>query len=577
MAELEITQSILDGVVADRTARAAKGNDPRALPLEKRKAFAYGNQAGAQLEYWPGLKPADGADPKEVDEFKRRIVIADALSGVLGTYTSHIIGNDPEWMLTAPDSGEELPTDSDEVKALTLWHKQSELHARLKKADYDMRWGETSYLRLLIPEVFHELYPEMLTQGGKDLPTALRLAHLQALDATEAGCYRDASGVPLAYWVAYSKPIEGKPVTHIEVHTRTAVAVYTEDNGKLKLAPAAEGLTNPYPNPVADPEDPLTFHCLMHEVRRGEGAQINFSDIDLQGSVSVSASNIRKNNDLAGHRQYYTVNAAPPIDQETGERIAYQFGPKRVLDIQADYVTGADGQPVVGSDGKPSLTPVNVGTFDPVDSDGMRQDAEFFKRELYDRHDLLWKLAEGNVSGESRRESRAAFDRALPDEAQPIQAALEWAIGTAYRYGQFIMGNQNPESLNVTGRLFLRISPVDLETWKTALQAHAAGQLDDLTLGEINPFGVDAKTYTERIQAARWRNLPLANAARTAGLPEAAYLRWVQNALQLDTPPEGLVEIVTAEDVTNAQEMASLGLEAGAGADNGTGTDLQNV
>lgn len=561
MPDLQITDATLKGVQAARKEAALKSSDPRSLTLEKRKAFAYGNQAGDKLEYWAGLKPGTDATPEEQDEFKRRIVIADALSPALNTFTSHILGDDPDWVLTRPDSEDELDEDTEEVKALTLWHKEASLHERLKKADYDMRWGGASYLRMFIPEELSEIDPSLTSRGSKDLTQALRLAHLQALDATEAGVYRTPTGLLMAYWYAYGKQVGDKMVTHVEVHTRQAVALYVEENGELKLAPPQADLPNPYPNPVADPADPLTFHSLMCEVRRGEGPQIQFSDVDLQGSTSVAASNIRKNNDLFGHRQYYTVNAAPPLDRETGEETFYQFGPKRVLDIQADYARDAEGNPVQDANGKPTLTPVSVGTFDPVDSRSAREDAEWYKRALYDRHNLLWRLAEGQVSGESKRESRSAFDRSLPDEAGPITGALEWAIGTAYRFAQYIGGSDTPESLNVDARLFLRVAPVDLETWKSALEAFRNGEIDLMTLAENNPFGVDPAMFVRRVRASWWENPHLALAMQEKGISAPVVMRVLENAMRQDTPPDGLTPPVSSQDVTDAQELASLGLQ----------------
>lgn len=562
--KLTISAAILNGVAADRKAHAVKGADPRALDLDKRKAFAYGNQAGDNLEYWSGLKPPTTATVEELGEYKRRVVIMDVLTGCLSTYTSHILGDDPDWTATRPDAEQELDAQSEEVKALALWHQDAGLHGKLKKADYDMRWGEVSYLRMFTPDVLQELAPQLLTRSPRELRQALRLAYLQELDATQAGCYRDGAGVELAYWYAYSQVENGQTLNLVEIHTRQAVGVYVDQGGELVPKNLGEGRENPYPNPVADPDDPLTFHCLMHELRRGEGAQIALSDIDLQNSTSVAASNIRKNNDLAGHRQYYTVNAAMPQDDE-GKPIPYRFGAQRVLDIQAAYVLGTNGEPVVDDKGKPVLSAAHVGTFDPVDSKGMREDAAFYKGEVYSRFDMLWKLNEGQVSGESKRESRSAFDRSLPDEAVPAGRALEWAIGTAYRYAQYIQNNDAPESLNIKARLYLRVAPVDLETWKSALQAEKDGQLDLLTLGEMNPYGVEATTYVERVLAARASNPTLANLSRTAGLPEPVYLRMLKEA--------GLP--VLPADLARADALADLGLE---GAEAGAGlADAENA
>lgn len=545
-----IDDSTLLAVAAAIKIAGAKASDFRALSLQKRRDYAYANQVGQTLDYWAGLKPSDAAD---YDEFKRRIVVAKVIGPCLNRFVTHSLGRDPEWALQEGDKPIK-PTD-ERTMALAGWHRDASLHARLKQAMFDMLWGQTSYLRMFIPDSYSAILGG-ITQGGRDLAQATRLLHLQAVDATQAGRVADSSGVSVAYWYAYSVTVEGgKSENRVEIHTRQLIGQYKVDGDKLTLVAAAEGAINPQENPLYDPEEPLAFRTLMFELRRDQGSMIDESSVDLQNSFNVTKSNIRKNNDLAGHRQYATIDAAPPgVPGADGEDVEgqYAFGPNRVLDIRSEQLVDTGGSALLDLNGKPMIQKATVQTFDPVDSSSMRDDAKAFKHELLDQYNQLWTANEGQVSGESKRESRAAFDKQLPAEAAPVGAALVWAIETALQFASWLVSDSELASarlLRCTPRLYLDTLPTDLETLKVLIGMEAAGRLDQETLLENTPGVSDVTTVLERIRIGRaTHDLSILAALELGGISKADAMR----ALQAAGYP------ITPDAIAQAEAMGSL-------------------
>lgn len=527
-------EKLLELVQASRKAATETKSDPRLLTLQKLKDYARGEQIGPNLEYYPGLIPED---PAERENLKKRLMVLALLGPILNRYTEHTLGRDPEW--TAALNGKPLPPEDERVSALTTWHTGSgRVHAELSRADQYMRWGGRAYLYLYVPDVYRVILgKDELSRDAADTAAALELIQLDALDATEAGSV-EVDGVKLAYWRAYSVTVDGKPQNRLEVHTRQEITIYAEESGKLK---PAEGVgLNPRPNPLYDPASPLRFRALIHEMKREAGPQLEQSDLDIQNGVNTVGSNVIRNNNLGGWPQYYTTDAAAPRDPETGEKTAYSFGPARVVDVQSDYLRNSDNSPLLGPDGSPIMLKASVGRFDPVNSAFMRDDADWFEGKLLSRHNQLWTIqGEGQVSGESKRQSRIAFDRSLPGEAKPAQGALKWVIETADAYAQWVQGSDTLDWLNVTPRLFYDVDKVDLETLKQLDLMHTAGKISHETLLESTPGIDDVAAELEKIKAERAENVKAAAELLEVGaLPKSTVYGVAQKAGYTITPEQ---------------------------------------
>jgi len=547
--------AILKAVQEARKAALKVEADPRLLTNVKRRDFAQGEQIGKNLEYYPGLIPED---PDEREAFKKRLMVLALIGPALNNFTTHTLGRDPEWTASAGEDGKPLEPDDERVKALSIWHKgNGRVHAELKRADQHMRWGGVAYLWMYTPDVYRVLSGGQLQRNAPTYAEALELIRLDALDATQAGAV-EQDGVKLAYWRSYSVTVDGKAQNRIEVHTRQEITVYVEDGDKL--VPASDVGENPRPNPLHDPARPLRFPALMYEMKREEGPQVTQSMVDVQNATNTTAMNVLRNNNLGGWRQYYTLNAARPVDDVTGEKTNYRFGPSRVLDIQADYLRNADGTPLLNATGDPIMLTASVGTFDPVNSQFMREDADWYERKLLGQLNQLWTLAaEAAISGESRKQSRRAFDLSLPAEAQPARDALQWIIQTADHFAQWVMGQDVPtDPITVDARLFLDVDAVDLETLKQLDLMHSAGKISLETLLESTPGVTDVAKELERIKAELASNAKFALELFTGGLlPRAVGLGVLKQAGYPVTP----------EQIAAAEEMESLGLPAEGGED----------
>ncbi len=532
---------LIEAVIAARSAATTANNDVRNPTLLKLKHFAEGEQIGPNLEYYPGLVPDDAT---ERNQLKKRLIVIALIGPILNRYTSHILGRDPEWTATPQGAKAPLKPDDDRVSALSAWHTGAgRVHAELKRADEFMRWGGRSYLHMYVPDVYRVILgkPE-LARDAADTADALERIRLDALDATQAGVI-EVDGVPLAYWRAYSVTgPDGKAQNRVDVHTRQEITVYAEESGKL--SPVGQ----PRENPLYDPARPLRFRALIHEMKREAGPQVTQSDIDLQNGVNTTAGNVIRNNNLGGWRQYYTTDAAQPKDPVTGEKTAYTFGPARVVDIQSDFLRDNEGNPVPGPDGMPVMLKASVGTFDPVNSTFMREDADWLELKLLSRFNQTWVVqGEANVSGESKRESRAAFDKSLPSEAQPAQQALRWIIETADAFAQWVQGKDTLEWLTVTARLFTDTDKVDLATLQHLDAMHTAGKLSLETLLESVPGVDNVEAELKRIQAERATNPAALNALRELGWDAGDWLTAMQ---RLGYP-------VSSEAIQSARDMTA--------------------
>lgn len=557
-----IAEGILKAAQQGVKDAGAKSSESRTLALVKQKDFYLGQQVGDNLDYWPGLRPSD---PSKYDEFKRRIVVSNHIGPALNRYTNAIVGTDPEWSLLVEGKSVD-PKDPDSL-ALSDWHKAARVQALMQAADSAMRWGGRAYLRMLIPDAYRELIgtgaegEKIIPAGSQaDLPAALRLIAVHVVDAAQGGSIRDASGILTALWYSYSVTVNDRPESRVDIYTRDTIGTYKVDGQNLVPLSVTE-------NPLYDPENPLEFRALMFELRREGGSMVDQSLIDLQNSVNVALSNIRKNNDLAGHRQYYTVNAASPRDAQTDEPVPYDFGPQSVLDIQADSLNDADGNPIPDREGKPTVLPVSVGTFDPVDSQGMRDDADYYKRELLGHLDQLWAIeGEGQISGESKRESRSAFEKRLPGEAEPAGAGVAWLIETAYRFGAWLSKGATlarARLSRVTPNLHLDTSPVDNPTLTLLAQFQKDGQLSLEAFLESVPTVQDVAAEIGRLIKERATNpAALLAALEVGGMSKADVMR----ALKQAGYP------ISDEAITQAEEMGSLEI---AGLDQQGGQDGQ--
>lgn len=522
--------------------KAANKTGPRALTDAKRWSFtALDDQVGPNLEYWMGLTPADSA---KFDDFKKQIVTENLIGPAIQRYVSGMLGKDWEWTLTPPE-GDPLPPEDERVAALAAWHRDADAWGALKELAFGVMALGRGSLRVYIPAVYGSDENPVTAGSVATYPEALELIHVMFVPATadesrgEGAALRDEYGRERAYYFLYSVPTEdGKSETRLELQTPEEIGLFKVDGDKYLPIGA------PVPNPFYDPAIKRRPRFLMCEARRDGGSMVTQTAIDLQNDYNVTLSNRRRNGDLGGHRQYAMIDGQDPED-DAGNAVPFAMGPRSVVSVKS-LMADADGNALA--------TPLKASlqVFDPINVSIFNDHASATKTALLNYYDQLWTVqGEGNLSGESRRESRTAFEKRVALEAEPFTRAGGWLIQTVLSMAAWLVGKPN-DALGVQGmaRLFLDSQPTDLETLRVLMQAEGAGQLDLETLMESMPVNTDATVLLERVKAGRAENPAIAAAQRTAGLPEGPYLRMLQAA--------GLP--VTPEDIQRAEDMADLGL-----------------
>lgn len=536
-------------------ARVKAGNKtgPRALSDPKRWSYsALDDQAGPNLEYWVGLLPADTS---KYDDFKKTIVTENLIGPAVNRFVSGMLGRDWEWTITPPE-GDPLKPEDERVAALSAWHRDADAWGVLKDLAFGVMALGRGSLRVYIPAAYATDEQPVTAGSVATYPEALELIHVMFVPTTadpdkgEGGAIRDEYGRERAYYYLYAVPTpDGKTETRLELHTPEEIGLFKVDGEKYQAIGKA------IPNPFFDPAIKRRPRFLMHEAKRDGGSMVTQTAIDLQNDYNVVLSNRRKNSDLGGHRQYVTIDAQDPEDDQ-GNVVPFSFGARMVAMIKsltADLM------------GNPLQTPLkaSVQVFDPVDVEIFNSHASATRESLLSYYDQLWTIqgSAASLSGESRRESRTSFEKRTQLEHEPVARAGGWLIETVLGMAAWLVGKPaDALGHQALAKLFLDAQPTDLETYKVLLQAEAAGQFDLESLAESTPTSTDAATLMERIKLSRAENPSLLNASRTAGLPEADYLQGMSKA--------GLT--ISPESITNAQELAALGLEgAAAGAEGG--------
>lgn len=521
-----------------KTANGTSG--PRALNSAKRWSYsALDDQAGPNLEYWVGLLPADTS---KYDDFRKTIVTENIIGPALNRFVAGMLGRDWEWSLKPPEA-DPLDVEDERVAALSAWHKDADAWGAMKDLAFGVMALGRGSLRVYIPAVYGTDESPVTAGSVATYPEALELIHVMFVPATadpekgEGGAIRDEYGREVAYYYLYSVPTEdNKTETRLELHTPEEVGLFKVDGDKY------EAIGSPVPNPFYDPAIKRRPRFLMREASRDGGSVVTQTAVDLQNDYNVVLSNRRKNSDVGGHRQYVTIDAQDPTDDQ-GNPVPYSFGPRVVAAIKSLFAD-MNGQPL------PSPTKASVQVFDPVPVAIFNDHAEATKKALLGYYDQLWTvIGEANISGESRRESRASYEKRVALEAEPVIRTAGWLIETVGMMAAWLVGKpQDMEGFTASARFFLDSQPTDLTTYQALLSAYNAGALDLETLADATPVSSDAGMLMERIVGSRASNPGLLNTSRAAGLPEADYLIGMKAA--------GLK--ISPESITQAQEMASL-------------------
>lgn len=461
----------------------SSGSGVRALTDQKRLDYLNGEQFGTGGQYWMGR----ASEKTEVmGEIAKTFVCDNRINGCINRHVSAIFGKDPEFDLVIGDN----PYTGEEVQALTDWWSTANIHSTIKDLLIKSVALGRGSLRVTIPAKFQQQ-----VAAATDYPTVLKYVRVQALPATQAGPVVDEWGDTLGYFFAYDVQDGQNKKRLVEVHTPEQVATYEVQSDKPGTAviPAA-------PNPLLPYED-----FLIRQFNRSGGPLIDQSVIDLQNGLNEEWTYMRRDSKLAGFRTVWVTNSQPPKDADN-KPVPWDFSPANVLHIQGLPIKEKSNmapEPITVGHENPG-----VGVLLPVDpSVFFLPKIKEFKSAIEDKFNQTWVDAAAKaISGESKIESRKAFDLGVISDGNMASMAVKWLVETVLRVAASLLGRTLTEGLTVRPKLFLDVKTKSLDVFAALVTARASGCVSLETVIEANPAVSDPaveKTRLEAEQAAK--------------------------------------------------------------------------
>ena len=472
------------------SARTRYGRVPT---LAQRRSFANGDHWGPNGLWWTGLRPGTGSN-LTMDDLERLFIQDDRIGPAIDRRVSAILGKDPEFSGIREDAAdaqqpEGKPQPDPELDAiedaLSEWWRDAEIHKTLKIGLRFQQWARYCCFRINIPQAFAE---QARHGSAKSLEEALEIIDVQAIDPTQAEVLRDEHGRTVGYFYIFSDVDEhGDTVPMVELHTPEWIALYKLPN----LEPAAT-----VPNPLFDPKRRRRPRFQMWRLER-EQSVISQGIIDKNSALNEEWSNLKRNSQLGAFRQYIIKNAQQLKDPVTGKLMDYTFGPSIVLELFG--VPELDQQ-----NGLPTgrLNTVDVQVVEPVNPQTFLATIDHLAKSIDGDFDQAW-AHENNlrVSGASKQEARAAFEKGIILEGPALVEQMRWMLETVLALAAWLQGKPDLYAgIAFNPRLYLEVSRGNLELFTALIPAYAAGLVSIETVIESNPGVVDATEELDRIE-----------------------------------------------------------------------------
>lgn len=459
--------------------------DARAPDFERLEHYSIGDFWGVGGKYWRGRIPKTGG----LDDVQKLFVADDRINAAVDRLVSAIVGRDPEWDIAEPGAkpdAEDSPLVTALEAVLSDWHEDADLHRELKRFTRLVQVYGRASLKVYIPDAYSDLARRGAT---RETAMALELIHVLALSPRHAGALRDAHNRVIAHWHRYTVLEEGKNIERLEVHTPEDVATYNLAGSALQL------IAPPLPNPLYDKLRRRRPRFMLLEVALEGGGAFTTSVLDKQDALNEAWTNLKRNDQLAGYRSIITLNALDPVDDD-GNPIPWTFGPARVQSLKG-IITKGDAEVPEG------VAMPGVVVVDPVDPlKSSIPNIEKLTEAILDAFDQLWTHTSTghNTSGESKRESRRAFDKRVIEAAGFTAAALRWALETATSLAAWLEGNPEAyKELRFNPKLFLDVERGNLELFKSLVEASDRGLVSLETLVNANPGVEDQAAELQRL------------------------------------------------------------------------------
>ncbi|MBW3636489.1 MAG: phage portal protein [Armatimonadetes bacterium] len=220
--------------------------------------------------------------------------------------------------------------------------------------------------------------------------------------------------------------------------------------------------------------------------------------LQLQDILCSIATNIKINSDVAGHPQMTLIDIAPPVvevpapteaNPDAKKRVptAIETGPRTVQTLYSYVAKDKEGKPLVGTDGKPIIKQGSLEYREPVSSEPLRADIDFFALEIYSavnqRH--VPARASANASAAMLAEMRADFADSLLETKPDVEKVLRTVLKARLCLAAFAAGDTDALSQFKGGRvrvdLRLNAGPISVEEQAAIIAMRDARLISDET------------------------------------------------------------------------------------------------
>jgi hypothetical protein len=437
----------------------------------------------------------------------RDIPEVQAIDPLTGQPKVDPVSGEPVMEEGKPEPGEEALIGEAETLLVDWWNERNVLET-LKHAVSGLLLTQRSPLRFSIP-------PGLRNEAGQlpptDLAGALEMLYLDHMGYDEdtlkqilpsATVYTDKNTRREVGIFVYPEDTEGElreerfELTYLDEERSTVLRIHT---GRDEAEPIRM---------------PLGGRLLMHEMR---GKPLVSPQImSQQRSLNKTLTMKDRNDTQGGFLERYLLNVKWPgkWTEEAGERKfvpeAMHTGPGTMNSLQGSTFTDEAGQVHV-------LNP-QVIFRDPVPATTFIESAD---------HTYLAMLKEGKqlhhananesaVSGESRKQARASYTKALQDTANIVETAVRWVLETALAQASFLAGQPGRfEGLRAYVQAKIDAGPVSADDMRVAAEMMDRGLWDWETA--VSATGVDdVDAIKQRLESEQRENAERAMAFEDA-------------------------------------------------------------
>jgi hypothetical protein len=411
-------------------------------------------------EGYPALPPM-GVDNREqiIEKIKKGFTAENQIGAIVETHLDGAIAREPDWDLVdttakqsdSPDqTGAEKAEDkirNEAISALIEWWNSRRMIETLREALALTLIQEKCVIRAFVPPGFLDDDGNIKKQTS--LGEALKMIQFEVLTADQAAVFRDKEryepyGVFVKTHLNGSKKVE---LTFLDKDGNTRLRVL--EQGSLfefaqKTLPQIAAYMSPSDG-VAPPQEiepiNLNGNLLMFELSRKP--LIDEQMRSMQRHLNLTWTMSGRNTVIAGTRERYFLNTEKPkkpvITQGTDGSQVKTYA-KTSLKIGGEASNFLAGNPIYEGTGQQrkivGYASANVVVVEPVDTKNFHEQRDkivfAMRSAAHQSHIQMNDMA--SVSGVSKQEGRAGFDKSLKRSKGTIDPAGRWIIEVALRF-----------------------------------------------------------------------------------------------------------------------------------------------